>query len=112
MKEIIFDKNDYKSYKDFYHDLCIKLNKDRFIDWNGEYPDLCYNADLLNEFLWYCHTDNNTYIFKNYDLDKIKNYKNVNDYHYSLVIEVFTEFVKNYPNNKLIFVNKEKIWKK
>ena len=67
MKEIIFDKKAFKSYKDMYNDICVKLDKDRFIDWRDGYKDLGYSADILNEFLWYCHDDSNKYIFINFD---------------------------------------------
>ncbi len=103
MKEIIFDKKEYASYKDMYHDICIKLDKDRFIDWKDDYEDLGYSADLLNEFLWYCHDDSNKYILVNFDKKRVALQKNYNDYKYNLVIEVFERFVKQYPNNKLEF---------
>ena len=103
MKEVIFDKNDYKSYKDFYHDVCIKLDKDSFIDWNGQYEDLGYNADLLNEFLWYCHGDNLKCVFKNFDKERISKQKTLDDYEYNLIIEIFEDFAKNYPNNIVEF---------
>ena len=103
MKEIIFNRKHYKSYKDFYNDLCNKLNKDRFIDWKNDYENLFHSADLLNEFLWYCHNDSINYIFVNFDVPKIKLQKNYDDYEYNLVIEVFEDFVKQYPNNKLEF---------
>ncbi len=103
MKEIIFDKKAFKSYKDMYNDICVKLDKDRFIDWRDGYKDLGYSADILNEFLWYCHDDSNKYIFINFDKEKIKLQKNFDDYKYNLIIEVFEEFVEEYPNNKLEF---------
>ena len=108
MKEVIFDRNNYKSYKDFYHDVCIKLDKDSFIDWNGQYEDLGYNADLLDEFLWYCHEDNLKCVFNNFDKEKISKQKTYDDYHYSIIIEVFEDFAKNYPNNKVEFMPVEK----
>ena len=104
MKEIIFDKNDYKSYKDFYHDVCIKLDKDSFIDWNGQYEDLGYNADLLDEFLWYCHEDNLKCVFINFDKEQIVKQSTYDDYEYGLIIKIFERFAKNYPNNIVEFL--------
>ena len=75
MKEIIFNRKNYISHKDFYHDLCIQLEKERFIDWRGKYEDLDYNADLLDEFLWYCHNESNKYIFIGFNTEKIKEEK-------------------------------------
>ena len=43
------------------------------------------------------------YIFINFDKEKIKLQKNFDDYKYNLIIEVFEEFVEEYPNNKLEF---------
>lgn len=109
MKQIIFNKKDYKSYKDFYHDVCVKLNKDRFIDWDGEYEDLCYDGNLLNEFMWYCSKDNNKYIFIGFDRDKIAQKKNFDDYQYEIVINIFERLEKEHPNNKVEFITDEKI---
>ncbi len=107
MKEIIFDKKDYKSFRDLYHDICIKLNKDRFIDWKDNCEDLGWSADILDDFLWYCHKDNVKIIFLNFDKEKIKLQKNFDDYKYNLIIEVFEDFVKEFPNNKLEFKMEE-----
>ncbi len=102
MKEIIFDKNKYSSYKDFYSQIYKDLEGQKIPDWE-DYDDLHYNADLLDEFLWYCHNDNIKYIFVNFDKEKIKLQKIYDDYEYNLVIEIFEEFVEKYPNNKLEF---------
>ena len=64
MKDIIINRNDYLSVKDFYIDLFKKLKGSTIPDWK-DLPTLDYNANNLNEFLWYCHDDNNKYIFKN-----------------------------------------------
>lgn len=104
MKKIEFNRNVYKSYKDFYHDVVIKLDKDRFIDWREGYVDLCYNADLLNEFLWYCHKDGVHYIFKNFDKEKISLEKTYDDFEYNIIIRIFERFGKEYQNNKVEFI--------
>ena len=106
MNTIIINKNYYKSYKEFYKDIFIKLDGKNNIDFENM-EDLLYNPNILNEFLWYCYDDSNKYIFKNFDLDKIKNYKNYENYQWSIIIEVFEDFVKKYPNNKLEFVNED-----
>lgn len=103
MKEIVFNKCNYKSYKDMYHDICVKLDKDRFIDWQDDYNDLEYNGNLLSEFLWYCHNDNVKYIFVNFDKAKIKLEKSFDDYQYAIIFRVFERFVKQYSNNQLEF---------
>ena len=105
MKEIKFNKNEYNSFKDFYHDICIKLRKNRFIDWRDNYEDLCYDGNMLNEFLWYCHDDNNKYIFLNFDLEEIKNKKTYENYEWRIILEVFREHVQEFPNNQLEFRN-------
>ena len=103
MKEIIFNRNDYKSYKDFYLDAYKKLGGDRFDDFDFCKPDLGSNADILDEFLWYCHYDNLHCIFINFDMDKIKEQKKYDDYEFNLVIEVFEMFAEEFPNNSIEF---------
>ena len=107
MKKIIFNKKDYDSYKDFYHDICVKLDKDRFIDWQDDYEDLCFDANILNEFLWYCHNDNLDMKFINFDFDKIKLKKNYDDFQFFYIIETFKRMIEQYPNNKITFINEE-----
>ena len=116
MKEIVFNKKDYESYKDFYHDVCIKLNKEQFIDWQGVYEDLGYRADFLEEFLFYC-TMVDTYHFKFVGFntkeikaqqsENFKSQKDLENYKYKLIFEVFEKFVKDYPNNKLEFIEEK-----
>jgi len=67
--KIVFNKNDYKSYKDFYVDVLKKLNSKRFTDWQDE-TNLGYNGNLLGEFLWYCSEDSNDYLFVNFNIKK------------------------------------------
>lgn len=102
MKEIMFNRKDYKSYKDFYTQIYKDLDGKSIPDWE-DYDALHYNADLLNEFLWYYHNDSIKYIFVNFDKEKIKLQKNYDNYEYNLIIEVFEDFVKDYPNNALEF---------
>ena len=108
MKEIVFNKKEYKSFKDFYHDVCIKLRKNRFIDWRDDYDDLGYSGDLLNEFLWYCHDDSNKYIFINFDLEEIKNKMTFDNYKWRIILKVFSEHVQEFPNNQIEFRDEEK----
>lgn len=75
----------------------------RFDDFDYCKNTLGYNADILDEFLWYCHNDNIKYIFINFDREKIKQPKTYNDYKYNIIMEVFEDFVKQFPNNKLEF---------
>lgn len=108
MSKIIIDKNNYKDYRQFYEDIVIKLDAKN--DLNCLDPDnLSYNSNHLDELLWDCHQDGNTYIFKNFDLEKIEHYKSANDYEWGIIFKVFRRFVKEFPNNKLEFVNDEKL---
>lgn len=104
MKEVIFNKKDYKSYKDFYEDVCIKLGTNEFIDWEGDI-NLNYDGNNLNEFLWYCHNDNLKIVFLGFDVEKIKLEKTLDDYHYAIVFRVFNRFINEYPNNSVEFRN-------
>ncbi len=107
--EVIFNRKDYRTYKDFYKDIYEKMDGKRFGDLDHFSVPLGYSADHLNEFLWYCDIDDkgNKYIFKNFDLEKIKNYKNFDNYKYNLIFKVFERFVKEYPNNSIEFINDE-----
>ncbi len=107
MKEIIFNRKDYKSYKDFYTQIYKDLDGKSNMDWE-DYQDLCYSADALVEFLWYHYDDGNKYIFVNFDKEKIKLQKSLDDYKYNIIIEVFEDFVKEYSNNSLEFRTEEK----
>ena len=102
MKEIIFNRKNYNSYKNFYTQIYDDLDGKNTIDWET-CVDLHYFADHLNEFLWYKESENIKYIFLNFDKEKIKLQKNYDDYEYNIIIEVFEKFVKEYPNNKLEF---------
>lgn len=107
MKTLIYDRNKIKDYKQFYEDLYKDLAGDTIPDWD-KFEYLGYDADRLNEFMWYCHEDENEYIFKNFDLEKIENYIKDNsyeNYQWWLIFDVFKDFVKDYPKNKLEFVN-------
>ena len=104
-KEIVFDRKNYESYKDFYVQIYKDLEGKKIPDWE-DYDNLCYSADALVEFLWYCHNDNIKYIFVGFDKEKIKSQNTFDDYHYQIILEVFEDFVKEYPNNKLEFRNK------
>ena len=109
MKQIIFNKKNYKSYKDFFTDLYRQTNGAGFIDWK-QYPDLNYNAGFLDEFLWYCNTDGGYhYIFLNFDKEKINLQKSFEDYQYATILRIFDKFVNKYPNNKIEFRNEMKI---
>ena len=107
MKEIIFNKKYYKSYKDFYTQIYKDLEGKTIPDWE-DYENLHFNADLLEEFLWYYHNDNLKYIFVNFDKEKIKLQKNYDDYEYNLILQIFEDFVQKYPNNLLQYENDEK----
>lgn len=106
MKTLIYDKKQLNSYKDFYEKIYEDMDGKNMVDWE-KFEYLGYDADSLNEFLWYCHDKNINYIFKNFDLEKINNYKNFENYKWFLVFKVFNRFVSKYPSNKLEFINEE-----
>ena len=101
-KTIIYDRNEIKSYKDFYEKLYNDLEGSTIPYWSDEQCKyLGYSADILDEFLWYCHDDKNHFILRNFDLEKIKQQKTYDDYKINLIIEVLIDFTKKFPNNKL-----------
>ncbi len=102
MKEVIFNRKDYKNYKEFYEDVFNKLDGKNNIDFK-DMPDLLYSGDVLNEFLWYNHDKSIKYIFVGFDLEKIKEEKTLDDCHYVIIFRVFSRFVNEYPNNSVEF---------
>ena len=58
---------------------------------------------FLNDF----YAEKYKFVFKNFDLEKIKQTKNYEDYEWNIIFEVFKDFVEQYPNNTLEFVNEE-----
>lgn len=101
-KTIIYDRNEIKSFKDFYEKIYIDLEGKRFIDWRDEQCKyLGYRADVLDEFLWYCHDDKIHFILRNFDLEKIEQQKTFEDYKICLIIKVLRRFCEEYQNNKL-----------
>ena len=104
MKEIIFDTTKYLSknetYKDFYNDFYTKLDGANTVDFE-DYNNLHYNADILEEFLWYKSEDTLKYIFVGLDIEKISNEKSSDNYEWRLIVDVFRDFVTKYRNNAL-----------
>ena len=106
MKEIIFNKDNYETFKDFYVQIYKDLDGKSFGDWQA-YENLNYNADMLDEFLWYNEDKNVKFVFINFDLDKIKQEKSFDDYKWRIIFDVIQDFVKAYPNNTMEII-KEK----
>ena len=110
MRKITFNKNSYKSkgetYKDFYRDICNQLDAKNNLNCSKPI-DLNFNIDRLEELLWDYHMDGINFVFMGLNTNKIKNYKTYDDYEWSLILEVFQDFVKEYPNNTLEFKDSE-----
>ena len=109
MKEFIFNRKDYKSYKDMYEDIAKKTNsiniKDYFDSSNYD-----YNPNILWECLCcdYGFASNNIkLICLNFNKEKIALQKNFNDYNFNIILEVFNDFVQKFPNNQLEFIMEE-----
>ncbi|MBQ8451821.1 MAG: hypothetical protein IJ538_03495 [Clostridia bacterium] len=101
-KTIIYDRNEIKSFKDFYEKIYIDLEGSTIPYWSNEQCKyLGYSADILDEFLWYCHDDKIHFILRNFDLDKIKQQKTFEDYKINLIIEVLQESVEKYKDFSL-----------
>ncbi len=97
MQEIIFDRNKYESYKDFYVQLYRELDGKSFGDWQA-YENLNYNASMLDEFLWYNNDKRVKFVFVCFDLEKIKQEKTYDDYEYGIIFKVFNDTVRAYSN--------------
>ena len=107
MKEIIFNKQMCESYKDFYVQIYKDLDGKSFGDWKA-YENLNYNADMLDEFLWYNNNKNIRFIFVGFDLEKIQQEKSYDDYEWRIIFDVIQDFVKEYPNNAMEIIKEEK----
>ena len=107
MKEIVFDRNDYESYKDFYVQLYKELNGKSFGDWQA-YENLNYDASMLDEFLWYNNDKKVKFVFQNFDLEKIKEEKIYDDYEYGIIFKVFDRVVSEYETFTMEIIKEEK----
>ena len=105
MKEFIFNKKDYKSYKDIYEDLSIKLGRKEGLEDYYDISNYDYDPHCLYEDLKYGfdRTAENKFVFLNFDRDKIALQKNYDDYEYNMVFRIFEAFSTEYPNNQLEF---------
>lgn len=107
MKDFIFNRNEYENYKDFYKDIAIKMDANKIDDYFDS-TSFEYNANILWEFLCceFGYLKNDIKItLKNFYVNQLKIDKKYDDYCTYIVIEIFREFVKTFPNNKLEFVN-------
>ncbi len=105
MQRVVIDKNKCESYKTFYEIIYRELEGETYIDWK-EYKNLNYHSDLLNEFLWYVHNEQNTeFVMVNFDMDKLMAEKTYDDYEWNIIIKILNRFVAEYPSNKLTFLN-------
>lgn len=107
MKKITIDKNKCQSYKTFYEIVYNEFDGKHMVDWE-EYDNIHYNADMLNEFLWYVSDINTEFVMMNFDIDRIKEQKTYDNYEWNILLEVLQDFVKDYPNNKLTFKTEQK----
>ena len=102
MKKITIDKSKCESYKTFYEIVYNEFYGKRIPDWE-DYNNMHYSADMLNEFLWYVNDRNTEFVMVNFDINKIKEQKTLDNYKWNIILEVLEDFVKDYPNNKLTF---------
>lgn len=109
MKTFTFNRKDYNSYKDMYKDLAIKLDRIKGLEDYYDISNYDFNSHCLEEDLMYGFEDGseNTFIFLNFDRENIKKIKNVEDYEYDLIFQVFERYIKENPNNKLEFKMEE-----
>ena len=107
MKELIFNKKDYKSYKNMYEDLAIKLERINGLEDYYNIKNYDYDANCLYEDIMYGidKSLNFKFTFVNFNKQELNNPKNYDDYEYGIIIKIFEEFVKKYPNNSLEFKN-------
>lgn len=105
--QIVIDKKNCESYKTFYEIIYKVFDGKHMIDWE-ENENLCYSADMLDEFLWYVSEENTEFVMINFDIAKIKEQKTYDNYEWNIILKVLDRFVHDYPDNKLTFVKEEK----
>ncbi len=103
MKEIIFNRKDYESYKNLYEDLAVKLGRINRLDDYYDISNYDYDPHCLYEDLVYGLEKSYKFVFLNFDKENIKKQKNIDDYNYHIIITVFERFVNQYSNNEIEF---------
>ena len=107
MKEFVFNKNDYSTYKDMYIDMAHKMGCDKSEDYYDT-KTFDFDPNILWEYLLcefaYSKVDIKIKLV-NFDIEDIKKQRTYENYELNLILEVFTDFVKSYPNNSLEFKN-------
>ena len=97
------------SYKDFYKDIAIKMDSIKIEDY-FDASTFEYNANILWEFLC-CEFGYAKkaikIILKNFDIQNLNSDKNYDDYCTNIVIEILQDFVTEFPNSKLEFINED-----
>lgn len=105
MIKIVINKKEMKSYKNFYSLIYKKLKAETF-GTEFEEKDFGYDPNQVDEILWYYRNDNLIFILIGFDLEKIKLQKTHEDYRWNIIIETLMDFVNEYPNNTIEFVDK------
>lgn len=109
MKTIVFNKKDYRNYKDFYKEVYNNLVVNSSQEWT-KFENLHYNADFLYEFLrdYLFDNKNINFIFTNFDNNELKNTKSNDDYNYSIVFNIFKDLKNEFSNIKIDFQNDDR----
>jgi len=107
MKTIIFDKNKLNSNEDFFNDICLKLNKN-YIDVKDKNSVNSFFTSL-NVILWHYSKTNIKFVFKNFDYNKLKFSKEIEDYSFFSLLTSFEDFIKEHPTNQIKFVDEKYI---
>ena len=101
--ELVYRFSEMKDYRRFYDKFCIDTKLEENIDM-CDYENLYYSADMLNEYLFYCHDFDIHFKFVGFDLEKINEADTLNNIKWKVIFEVLESFVKKYPNNTIEFV--------
>ena len=102
--DLVYNFSEMQDYKQFYERLCVDLDSKSIPDWE-DYENLLYNADFLVEYLFGCREMDIHLKFVGFDRKNMKPDKNYNDYEWSLIFEILEDFVRDFPNNTIEFVD-------
>lgn len=109
MKEFIFDRKDYKSYKDFYKDIAVKMGSLEIEDYYDN-TNFEYNPNILWEFLTcvFGYTKSRIkIILKNFNINNMKPEKKYEDFCLNVIIQTFKDFITKFPDNTIEFIDEE-----
>ena len=102
--DLVYNFSEMQDFKQFYERFCKDTKIEEDMDM-CQYENLNYSADMLVEYLFGCREMDIHLKFVGFDRKNMKPDKNYNDYKWTLIFEVLEDFVRDFPNNTIEFVD-------